>query len=85
MSSRAGPVLIDGGFGTELERQGVSTATSLWSARALVDAPDAVRRVHALYYAAGAEVAITASYQVRVVVRGRVCVCVCGGGGGSTV
>ncbi|HEX8864912.1 MAG TPA: homocysteine S-methyltransferase, partial [Lentzea sp.] len=36
----------------------------LWSARLLLTDPDAVRAAHLAYYRAGAEVAITASYQV---------------------
>jgi homocysteine S-methyltransferase len=35
----------------------------LWSARLLSEAPERIRAVHAAYYAAGADVAITASYQ----------------------
>ena len=62
----AGPVLLDGGLATQLEAQGASLSTALWSAQLLVDDPDAIRVVHAAYFAAGAQVATTASYQAPV-------------------
>jgi len=49
-------VLLDGALGTELERRGVSTALPLWSARALIDAPERVREIHEEYVRAGADV-----------------------------
>jgi homocysteine S-methyltransferase len=58
-----GEVLLDGGLGTELDRRGLDLRDPLWSARALVETPDVVRDVHAAYFAAGADVAISASYQ----------------------
>ncbi len=57
-------VFVDGGLATELERRGHDLSSRLWSARLLVDDPAAIRDVHAAYFAAGAEVATTASYQV---------------------
>ena len=54
------PLLLDGATGTELERRGVRTALPLWSAHALVEAPEVVERIHRDYVAAGAE-AITAN------------------------
>lgn len=48
--------LLDGALGTELTRRGVDTRLPLWSARALMDAPEVVRRIHADYAEAGAEV-----------------------------
>jgi homocysteine S-methyltransferase len=57
------PVILDGGLASELERRGQDVSGALWSARVLRDAPDAVREVHAAYFAAGAEVATSASYQ----------------------
>jgi homocysteine S-methyltransferase len=59
-----GPVVLDGGLASELERRGHDVSGPLWSARVLRDQPDAVRAVHAAYFAAGAEVATAASYQV---------------------
>ncbi len=55
--------VLDGGFATELERRGVSTAGPLWSARALFEAPEAVVAVHRAYLDAGADVLLTGSYQ----------------------
>lgn len=55
--------VLDGGVATELSRQGLDLSDDLWSARVLLDAPEAIERVHAAYYEAGADVAITASYQ----------------------
>jgi homocysteine S-methyltransferase len=60
----AGPVVLDGGLGTLLESRGHDLTSSLWSARLLIEDPAAIRRAHAEYFAAGARVAITSSYQV---------------------
>ncbi len=59
----AGPLVLDGGMSNELEAQGHDLSGSLWSARLLREDPGAVRAVHQAYFAAGARVAITASYQ----------------------
>jgi homocysteine S-methyltransferase len=61
--ARRGTVVLDGGLATELERRGKDLHDPLWSARVLVEDPDAIREVHAAYFAAGADVAISASYQ----------------------
>jgi homocysteine S-methyltransferase len=55
--------VLDGGVATELTRQGLDLSDDLWSARVLLEAPEAIERVHAEYFRAGADVAITASYQ----------------------
>ena len=55
--------VIDGGVATELSRQGMDLSDALWSARVLLEAPDAIERVHTAYFLAGADIAITASYQ----------------------
>lgn len=57
-------LVIDGGLGTHLERLGADVTSELWSARALAEDPDRVLRAHRDYFAAGADIAITASYQV---------------------
>jgi homocysteine S-methyltransferase len=59
-----GPVILDGGLGTLLESRGHDLGSPLWSAQMLLDAPDEIRRAHHEYFAAGARVAIAASYQV---------------------
>ena len=57
-------VLIgDGGLATELEARGHDLADPLWSARLLLDAPAEIGAVHAAFFAAGATIATTASYQ----------------------
>jgi len=58
-----GTVVLDGGLATELERGGADLHDPLWSARVLVEDPDAIREVHAAYFEAGADVAISSSYQ----------------------
>ena len=59
-------VILDGGLATELERRGHDLSSRLWSARLLADDPAAVRDVHHAFFAAGAELATTASYQASV-------------------
>src|SRR5687768_2018188 len=49
------PVILDGGLATELERRGHDTTGPLWSARVLLDAPEAIEQLHYDYYAAGAD------------------------------
>lgn len=58
-----GDAVLDGGFATELEARGHDLRDSLWSARLLRGDPSAVEEVHAAYFRAGADVAITSSYQ----------------------
>lgn len=58
-----GMVVVDGALATELERRGADLRDALWSARVLLEQPDLIRAVHADYFAAGADVAITATYQ----------------------
>ncbi|WP_406601661.1 homocysteine S-methyltransferase [Lentzea miocenica] len=48
---------------TALEQAGHDLSDSLWSARLLLTAPDAIRAAHLAYFHAGAQVAITSSYQ----------------------
>lgn len=57
-------MILDGALATELERRGARLQDDpLWSARLLLADPDLIRRVHYDYFAAGADVAISASYQ----------------------
>jgi homocysteine S-methyltransferase len=55
--------ILDGGLATELERRGHDVSTRLWSASVLRTAPEAIEQLHYDYFAAGAQVAITVSYQ----------------------
>ncbi|KIW06806.1 uncharacterized protein PV09_02486 [Verruconis gallopava] len=56
-------VVLDGGLATELERKGCDISSKLWSAEVLINKPTLIQDVHLSYYNAGADVAITASYQ----------------------
>ncbi|MGW7019649.1 homocysteine S-methyltransferase [Streptomyces decoyicus] len=58
-----GPVVLDGGLSNQLEAAGHDLSDALWSARLLAEEPEAVVRAHLAYYEAGAQVAITSSYQ----------------------
>src|SRR3954447_3564319 len=58
-----GPVVLDGGLATELERRGHDLGSALWSARLLADDPAAVAQAHRAFLDAGAQVVTTASYQ----------------------
>ena len=60
----AGVVPLDGGLSTELEAAGHDVSSSLWSARLVEQDPAAVVAAHTRFFAAGARVATTASYQV---------------------
>ena len=58
-----GPIILDGGLATQLEAQGHDLSSALWSARLLTDDPAAIVAAHQAFFEAGAQVAITASYQ----------------------
>lgn len=61
------PVMIlDGALATELEQHGCDLDDPLWSARVLIENPDVIVQVHADYFRAGADCAITSSYQATV-------------------
>ena len=60
-------ILLDGGTGTELRERGVEVPchrTSIWSAHALIAAPDEVVAVHREYIEAGARVVTACNYAV---------------------
>jgi homocysteine S-methyltransferase len=59
-------VILDGGLATELERRGADLHDPLWSAKLLLENPNLIRQVHYDYFAAGADVATTASYQATI-------------------
>ncbi len=58
-----GVLISDGGLATELEARGNDLSDDLWSARLLAEAPEAIAAVHEAFFAAGAQIATTASYQ----------------------
>jgi S-methylmethionine-dependent homocysteine/selenocysteine methylase len=51
----AGPCVLDGATGTELERRGIPTQLPLWSAAALWEHPRALAEIHADYARAGVD------------------------------
>jgi S-methylmethionine-dependent homocysteine/selenocysteine methylase len=55
-------VIIDGGTGSQLQAEGVPMDDMAWSARANLEQPDVVQRVHEEYIRAGAEVIIANTY-----------------------
>jgi len=56
-------LVLDGALATELEQRGALLDDPLWSARVLLERPGLIGQVHEAYFRAGADVAITASYQ----------------------
>jgi homocysteine S-methyltransferase len=67
LAQRRGDVLIlDGGLATHIETLGENIDHSLWSARCLALNPSIIRQAHTDFFTAGAEVAITASYQAHL-------------------
>ncbi|MEU9034173.1 homocysteine S-methyltransferase [Streptomyces sp. NPDC048352] len=57
-------VLLDGGLSNQLAAQGCDLSGGMWTGRVLAERPDQVEAAHTAYAQAGAEVLITASYQV---------------------
>lgn len=55
-------VILDGGMSRELVRLGAELRQPEWSALALIETPEIVRRAHEAFVAAGAEVITTNSY-----------------------
>ncbi|OCG25505.1 homocysteine S-methyltransferase [Gilliamella sp. App2-1] len=56
-------IIIDGALASELQHRGCDLNDSLWSAKVLIEKPELIRQVHYDYFKAGADCAITASYQ----------------------
>ncbi len=54
--------ILDGGMGRELKEIGAPFSQPLWSAQALIEAPDFVSQAHQNFIDAGAEIIITNSY-----------------------
>lgn len=59
-------MLLDGALATELESHGCNLDDPLWSARVLLENPELIYQVHYDYFRAGADCAITASYQATI-------------------
>lgn len=60
------PLVLDGGLSNALEDRGHGLTAPLWTARLLRDDPAEIAAVHRSYFAAGARVATTATYQATL-------------------
>ena len=60
--SRSGPIILDGGIGTELERLGAPMDHEAWCAVALETHPQLVRDVHQSYIDVGADIITVNTY-----------------------
>lgn len=58
--------ILDGGLATELEARRHNLNDPLWSAKILLEQPEAIRQVHSDYLRAGADCVISASYQASL-------------------
>lgn len=59
-------IILDGAMATELESYGCNLNDDLWSAKVLMEEPELIKKVHLDYFTAGADVAMTASYQATI-------------------
>ena len=59
-------VILAGGLATTLEDRGYDLNDELWSARVLLEDPEAIARVHGDFLAAGADCITTATYQASL-------------------
>ncbi len=58
--------VLDGGLATSLEVLGYDLADDLWSAKILLEDPDALRRVHTDFLLAGADCITAGTYQASI-------------------
>lgn len=58
-------LLLDGATGTELERRGVRATLPLWSAHALLEAPETLAAVHRAYVEAGADALTACTFRTQ--------------------
>lgn len=61
-----GLLILDGGLATALEDRGYDLDDPLWSARLLLEAPEAIGDLHHDYLTAGADCITTATYQASL-------------------
>ncbi len=57
--------LLDGAIGQEIVHRAGKRPTPLWSTSVMIDRPEIVRQVHALYFESGATIATTNTYAVH--------------------
>ena len=60
-----GVLILDGATGTELERRGVDTGLPLWSAGAILDAPEVLLDIHSEYLRAGSGAIIANTFRTH--------------------
>ncbi len=58
--------ILDGGLATQLEKRHHNLNDPLWSAKILLEQPEAIRQVHTDYLKAGSDCIISASYQASL-------------------
>ena len=63
---RQGVMMLDGGLATALEARGFDLDDELWSARVLLENPDAIRQVHLDFLTAGADCVTSSTYQASL-------------------
>jgi S-methylmethionine-dependent homocysteine/selenocysteine methylase len=59
-------LMLDGATGTEVQRRGASLTEPLWSAHALLHAPQIVRAIHYDYLHAGADIISTNTFRTSI-------------------
>ncbi len=57
-------ILLDGGLGRELRFRGVELSDIIWSATALLDAPEILQQIHLDYIQAGADIITANTYGI---------------------
>ena len=65
-TSHQGVAVLDGGMATTLEILGYDLNDELWSAKILLENPEAVRRVHTDFLCSGADCITTCTYQASI-------------------
>ena len=55
-------IILDGGMGAELEKNGAKMDEKMWCGKCSVDQPELVRKIHEDYINAGADVITTNTY-----------------------
>ena len=55
-------IILDGGMGAELEKNGAKMDEKMWCGKCSVDNPELVRKIHEDYINAGADVITTNTY-----------------------
>ena len=66
MDETSAVVVLDGGLSTVLEQQGADLKGALWTARLVAEEPGRIVEAHRAFYAAGAQVVTTSTYQATI-------------------